>query len=126
MYGIVIVVLIASGIAFMFGRGMSKEDSTALDTFAQCLTQKNATMYGTFWCPHCAATKKRFGTSFQYINYIECDPRGEKAQSEFCIVKGIDKYDTWEFADGSKVVSEPSFETLGLKTGCAPPGAANG
>lgn len=126
--GVVIVVLIAGGIAaVLLAGGRSEEERASLDTFAQCLTEKNTTMYGTFWCPKCAATKKRFGASFRYIHYVECDPRGENEQSEFCLAKGIDKYDTWEFADGSRVVAEPSFETLGLKAGCTPPGApANG
>ncbi len=78
-------------------------------------------MYGAFWCPHCARTKKNFGNSFQHINYVECDPRGENEQSELCIEKEIENYDTWEFTDGSRVVGEPSFEVLGEKTGCEVP-----
>lgn len=128
--GVIVVVvaigLVAGAIALLFAGGQSDEERAALDTFAQCLTEKNTTMYGTFWCPKCAATKKRFGASFKYIHYVECDPRGDNEQSEFCLSKNIDKYDTWEFADGSRVVGEPSFETLGLKAGCTVPGAVNG
>ncbi len=75
-------------------------------------------MYGTFWCPHCAKTKKLFGSSFNYVNYVECDPRGDNEQSILCISKNIDKYDTWEFADKTRIISEPTFEQLSQKTGC--------
>jgi hypothetical protein len=31
------------------------------DKFAKCLTAHQATMYGLYWCPHCAEQKGRFG-----------------------------------------------------------------
>jgi glutaredoxin len=89
-----------------------------IDSLAQCLTEKGTVMYGAFWCPHCAKTKKNFGPSFKYIEYVECDPRGENEQSELCLEKKIEGYDTWEFADGSRVIGEPTFETLAEKSGC--------
>src|SRR3989338_9696221 len=93
--GIVVAVLIVVTIVYLFG--MEKNiDQGEIDEFAKCLTEKGAVMYGTFWCPHCARTKKMFGSSFKYIKYVECDPRGNNEQSEFCIEKKIDKYDTWE------------------------------
>lgn len=98
--------------------------SEQLDTFATCLTDAQTTMYGTFWCPHCAKTKKMFGTSFKHINYVECDPRGDDEQAEFCIEQQIDKYDTWTFADGSRLISEPSLEELSQKSGCPLPEAS--
>src|SRR3989344_2162046 len=92
------------------------------DDFAKCITEKGATMYGTFWCPKCGRTKARFGSSFQYVNYVECDPRGDNEKSQLCLDKGIDKYDTWEFADGSRAGPEPSFDELSEKTVCIAPG----
>jgi hypothetical protein len=93
----------------------------SLDSFAQCLTANDVVMYGAFWCPHCANTKKKFGSSFQYVTYVECDPRGDDEQSELCLEREIENYDTWEFADGSRVVGEPKFETLSGMSGCAMP-----
>ena len=124
--GIIIVLIVIGGGAYMFTGGASDEKRAEIDTFAQCLTKENTTMYGAFWCPKCAATKKRFGESFRHIMYVECDPRGENEQSELCLSKGIDKYDTWEFADSSRVVGEPTFALLGEKTGCPVPGANSG
>lgn len=93
-----------------------------VDEFSKCLTEKGVSMYGTFWCPHCAKVKKSFGPSFQYINYIECDPRGDNEQSEFCIEKKIENYATFEFSDGSRIEGEPTFEELAEKSGCQAPG----
>ncbi|MEK6916638.1 MAG: hypothetical protein AABW92_02740 [Nanoarchaeota archaeon] len=92
-----------------------------VDEFAQCLTDDGTVMYGTFWCPHCAKVKKNFGTSFKNINYVECDPRGDNEQSELCLEKGIEKYATFEFSDGSRLIGEPTFKELSEKTGCSMP-----
>lgn len=92
-----------------------------VDELAKCLTEKNIPMYGTFWCPKCADVKKSFGTSFQYITYIECDARGENEQSELCIEKEIDKYATFEFPDGSRLIGKPSLTELAEKAGCPVP-----
>ncbi len=115
--GIVIIIFIAS--MFLFNKKGESYSQDQIDTLAKCLTEKNTVMYGAFWCPHCARTKARFGSSFQYIHYVECDPRGDNQQAELCISKGIEKYDTWEFADSQRVVGEPSFETLSKMSGCS-------
>jgi hypothetical protein len=110
----------------------SQYPQESIDEFAQCLTEEGAVMYGAFWCPHCAKTKKKFGSSFKYINYVECDAKcepdengdvgsfcnGHEAQTDLCIEKGIENYDTWEFPDGSRVIGEPTFQELSEKTGC--------
>ncbi len=114
--GILILIAII-GLIFL-GSDEKKYSSKSLDDFTKCITEKGAVMYGTFWCPHCAKTKKLFGSSFNYVNYVECDPRGDNEQSILCISKNIDKYDTWEFADKTRIISEPTFEQLSQKTGC--------
>ncbi len=116
----IIILAIIIGIFFL-SNGKEKSSSALMDDFAKCLTEKGAVMYGTFWCPHCAKTKKLFGSSFNYINYIECDPRGDNEQSILCISKSIDKYDTWEFSDGTRIIIEPTLEQFSQKTGCVVP-----
>ena len=113
--GIVVIVLV------LWATPSINSDPSKYDEFAQCLTDNGAVMYGAFWCPHCAETKKNFGSSFQYIVYVECDPRGENEQAELCIEKEIERYDTWEFTDGSRVIGEPTFEQLSEGTGCPVP-----
>ena len=119
--GLIIVIVVV--LFFLLTKKSSGASQSEIDTFTKCITEKGAVMYGAFWCPHCARTKKMFGSSFKYVKYVECDPRGDNEQSELCISKGIDKYDTWEFADGSRLVSEPTFAQLGENTGCPVPRA---
>ena len=93
-----------------------------LDSFAQCLTEKGAKLYGAWWCPHSQSQKEMFGDSFQYINYIECeeDPgqsRGE--MTEECRQAEIAGFPTWEFADGQKQPGETSLERLSQLSGCS-------
>ena len=57
-----------------------------------------ATMYGAYWCPHCQRQKELFGLeAFQYINYIECSPKGYKNNYGMCINDGIEGYPYWKF-----------------------------
>lgn len=97
------------------------------DTFAQCLKDKGTTFYGAYWCPHCQAQKKLFGTSQKLLPYVECSTPDAKAQTQICIDKKIQSYPTWELADGTRLATENSagitLETLSSKTGCALPDA---
>jgi glutaredoxin len=105
-------------VLFLSACSSSSVPQEKIDSLAQCLTEKGTVMYGAFWCPHCAKTKKAFGPAFKHIKYVECDPRGENEQSELCLEKNIEGYDTWEFASGERVVGEPTFEVLAEKSGC--------
>lgn len=67
-----------------------------LDTFAQCLTEKGAIMYGAKNCPNCLKQKNMFGDSFQYINYVECTQEYERCAN----LRGVPAR---EFSDGSIV-----------------------
>jgi len=48
-----------------------KQPALALDSFAQCLAQKEVTMYGADWCPHCQKQKQLFGKSAKYLPYVD-------------------------------------------------------
>ncbi|MBU0668356.1 hypothetical protein KJ951_01215 [Patescibacteria group bacterium] len=85
---------------------------------AQCLQQKGAKLYGAYWCPHCADQKKIFGEDINYINYIECDPRGENAQPEECAAQKITSFPTWVFADGERLIGTRNLDELAEKAGC--------
>jgi len=89
--------------------------------FAKCVSATDAVMYGAFWCPHCERVKKSFGDGFEFINYVECDPRDELGQPELCIEKKIEKYATFVFADGSRLIGEPKLSEIAEKTGCELP-----
>lgn len=95
------------------------------DTFAQCLQDKGATFFGAFWCPHCQAQKKLFGSSQKLLPYVECSTPDAKGQTQICIDKGVKSYPTWEFADGERLNGEIPLEKLAEKTGCMLPGTAD-
>lgn len=98
---------------------------TKYDAFAQCLKDKGATFYGAFWCPHCKAQKKMFGSSASLLPYVECSTPDGSAQTKTCIDKKIEGYPTWELADGTRLPVESasgvSLETLSSKTSCPLP-----
>lgn len=82
-------------------------DATSL---AKYLTQTGAEMYGAYWCSHCKEQKELFGDAFQYIKYIECDPKGENPQVDKCTAAGISGYPTWiingKQSSGAKTFTE--------------------
>ena len=116
-----IILLIALVIVFGFLTGAKTKPSGKLDGFAQCISNSGAKFYGAFWCSHCQAQKKAFGSSVEYLPYVECSSADGKSQEQVCVDAGIESYPTWKFADGTELSGELSFETLSQKTGCALP-----
>ena len=91
------------------------------DALATCIKDKGATFYGAFWCPHCQATKKEFGSAAKLLPYVECSTADASGQLPVCADKKIDGYPTWIFADGSKLTGEVSLQALADKTACTLP-----
>ena len=116
MVGIGVVVLLFVGLGIW-----NKTQPGKYDAFAQCLGEKGAIFYGAFWCPHCQATKKLFGSSAKLLPYIECSTPDGSAQLQACTDKKIESYPTWEFADGSRLSGEIPMAQLAEKTGCVLP-----
>lgn len=81
------------------------------DTFAQCLAEKDATMYGAMdWCEYTRQQRTMFGKSFKFLNY--------KEYTEFPSDIGkIKKTPTWVI-NGKMYENVQSFERLGQLTGC--------
>ena len=97
------------------------------DTFAQCLKASGITFYGAFWCPHCQAQKKEFGSSEKYLPYVECSTPDGQSQTQVCKDKNITSYPTWILADGTRIPDDSpdgagvKLETLAAKTSCPLP-----
>lgn len=85
---------------------------TDFDTLAKCLAEKNVEFFGTFWCPSCGEVKKTFGSAFQYITYVECDPKGENSQAERCLALNVEKYPTWIDSAGNRLDAETDVEKI--------------
>ena len=94
--------------------------SIGIDSFAQCIKDSGAKLYGASWCSHCKNQKKLFGNS-KNLPYVECATPDGKGQVQICTDAKIEGYPTWVFADESSQSGELSFEILSQKTGCQLP-----
>lgn len=112
---VTMVVIIAGAVVLTLTH---KDKPGKYDEFATCIKDSGAIFYGAFWCPHCQAEKKLFGTSAKLLPYVECSTADGKAQTQICIDKKIESYPTWIFADGSQETGEVSLATLSEKTNC--------
>lgn len=82
---------------------VTTESGPAELALAEYLSQNGVKEYGAFWCPHCYDQKQLFGrAAAAKLNYIECDPRGQNAQTEQCQKAGVNSFPTWEV--GGKLV----------------------
>lgn len=90
---------------------------TNLDDFAKCLTSNGAKMYGAFWCGYCNKEKDLFGDSFKFIDYIECDAKGENANPLACKEAGVNGYPTW-IINKIPYARFQSLESLAKITNC--------
>jgi len=113
---LVIIILIVIGIVAWSTSGYFVKDESEgsdLDKFAECLSEKGATMYGAEWCGHCKNQKEMFDASFKYVNYVECPDN-----PDVCVSAGIKGYPTW-IVNGLPYAGEQSFERLSELTGCS-------
>lgn len=87
------------------------------DSLAKCLTEKGVTFYGANWCPHCQRQKELFGSSFAYVNYVECAVSGGSGQAKECSDAGITSYPTWDFGF-DRILGVMELNDLAAKSGC--------
>mmetsp|Transcript_17269 Transcript_17269/g.47836 ORF Transcript_17269/g.47836 Transcript_17269/m.47836 type:complete len:254 (-) Transcript_17269:233-994(-) len=85
---------------------------------AKTMQQQGVTMYGAYWCPHCARQREVFGKeAWSYINYVECSPKGFGFQG---MCSNVDGYPTWKRKTGRDIISgETSLEALAKAVGFA-------
>ena len=114
LFGLIIAVVLISSLYFLVSR--PPKESKNYDQFAQCLAEKKLTMYGAYWCPHCQNEKKLFGSSFQYVPYVECTQETKK-----CLDAGIEGYPTWIDASGQKYSGEQGLLGLSKISSCPLP-----
>ena len=105
--GIVLVLIFIT-----YGVYNRQNSSENYDSFAKCLTEKEMKMYGTEWCSHCQNQKALFGSSFEFITYIDCD-----IEEETCFIEGIKGYPTWKINNES-YVGVQQIDKLKELTGC--------
>ena len=115
LYAVIVLLFIA---AFAMGRYYKNHK---YDSFAKCLASKQAKMYGLYWCPHCADQKRMFGTSFEYVPYVECAIRGSRELAPECKTAGVKLFPSWQFGSDPPKEGVLSLEELSHKSGCSLP-----
>ncbi|MBD3312573.1 hypothetical protein GF352_03935 [archaeon] len=99
---IIIIVILTSYYAIL-----SQLSFSQYDDFAKCLTNEGFIMAGTDWCSSCRAQKTRFGSSFKYINYKNCDDN-----ELWCRSNKIQSYPTWILPNNNKMVGVKPLASL--------------
>lgn len=97
---------------------LRRNHSTRYDAFAQCLAAKQVKMYGLYWCTHCADQKAMFGSSFQYVPYVECGIKGSRDEAPQCDQAHLKNFPTWEFS-GTRHEGVLPLAVLSQRTGCS-------
>lgn len=109
---------------------LPSSDTGNHDALAQCLTEKGMRMYSSIYCASCRSQEKSFGESFQYIDNVECHPKGENPQTELCLERGLKDTPTWILEkDGVEVKRLQGYrklKTLAEFAGCLPEEEING
>lgn len=111
------VLAILAGIGYWRWTGRAVAPQANYDNFAKCLTEKGVAMYGAYWCSHCQNQKKMFGDSWQYVNYVECNPEGKNANPQLCIQNNIQGYPTW-IVNGKIYTGEKTIQELSSLSEC--------
>ncbi|MBY0539331.1 hypothetical protein K2P56_02775 [Patescibacteria group bacterium] len=119
--GTVVLALVAGGVVIFGSSNGAPGSPGKLDSFTQCIKDSGAIFYGAFWCPHCQAQKKMFGSSVKLLPYVECSTPDGNGQLEQCRAKDVTNYPTWDFPDGTRVTGEQQLAVLAEKTKCALP-----
>ena len=115
---VAVVILVILGSGFLISH---RRQSHRLDEFAQCLSAKQAKMYGLFWCPHCIEQKEMFGDAFHYVPYAECAIKGSSEITTECKIAGVKMFPSWQFGMDTPKEGVLSLEALSDKTGCSLP-----
>lgn len=116
LYAIILVLLAA---AYLIGRYYKNHK---YDSFAKCLANKNAKMYGLYWCPHCADQKREFGSSFHYVPYVECASEQDPHElTPACKSAGVKLFPSWQFGNDPPKEGVLTLDALSQKTGCSLP-----
>ena len=114
-----ILVVTAFGAAYYLGL---RKRTNRLDAFAQCVGRSGTKMYGLYWCTHCAEQKELFGSSFQYVPYVECGIKGQAhGETAECTAAGVKQFPTWEFPNKERHEGLEPLDILAEKTGCSLP-----
>lgn len=90
---------------------MTQGDAEYAEALAKDMSEKGMVLYGTYWCSYCEKQKNLFGEAFKYVDYVECDAKGENGNPDECLAQEIEGYPTWIF-QGEKYSGVQSLDDL--------------
>ncbi|MFP4112248.1 MAG: hypothetical protein ACLFPQ_03530 [Candidatus Woesearchaeota archaeon] len=112
-----VFIVLVFAVGFLLSRDSGDDNYSDLpgdyDSFAKCLSESGMIMYGSETCGACNSQKNLFGSSFQYVNYIDC-----YENRAACTNAEIQYFPTWIY-QGEKYVGVKSIQELSDITGCA-------
>jgi hypothetical protein len=95
---------------------VSRKFNPGLESFAQCLNEKGAIMYGIKWCSWCQKEKANFKDAWRFINYVEC-----LEDTQRCLGAGVNSFPTWTLPGGKKLIGYQGLEKLSEESDCSLP-----
>lgn len=108
--GVVGLVLVIGIVSFSL---LSSASEGQFDSFAKCLSEKGAIVYGNDFCSYTQKQLSWFGKSRKYLNYVKC-----AENKELCNSKGVKVTPTWEI-NGQTYGEVQTFEKLSAVSGCS-------
>lgn len=90
---------------------MTQDEVLYAEALAKHLSEVGMVMYGAYWCRFCDEQKTMFGDAWKYIDYVECDAKGENGNPDECLAQGIEGYPAWIF-QGEKYSGVQTFDEL--------------
>ena len=90
---------------------MTQDEALYIEALAKHLSDVGMVMYGAYWCSHCQNQKEMFGDAWKYIDYVECDAKGENGNPDECLAQGVEGYPTWIY-QGQKYPGEYPLDKL--------------
>jgi len=109
---IVMIVLLTYVVTTGYLIAPAPEGSALAWTVAECLAAKNATVYVSKYCSHCADQKAMFGNAFTLLNSTDCIDFPEA-----CRVAGVVSLPTWDIND-TRYEGTQTLEQLMERAGC--------
>lgn len=93
------------------GASTQNENAEYKEKLAKYLKEQGMILYGAYWCSHCKEQKALFGDAVKYLDYVECDAKGDGANPDECVARGIEGYPTWIY-NGKQYSGVQSLEDL--------------
>ena len=96
-----------------------RESTPQAIELAKYLQRENIRLYAAYWCPHCRNQREMFGReALQYVNYVECAPKGYGFDAKTCKAADLEGFPTWKDGKRKEIGSgEMTLESLAKATG---------